>query len=197
MEETFSSLVCFQAPPLWSWFTLCSLKNPNEHGRVAGLCRPLLGGKQSWWVQAGKARKSTGARLHVCVETCGCLYTQNTVCASMYAAVCALLHTGVALFLHLKERFCAMSHGTCPHVLDGEGATSSRGCARLYLAGFHMLASCTLALRVSRFRHSRLGGCMRFHALKNHYLYRPLWAAQHMKHPFLCPSQIFECLLSY
>lgn len=128
MEETFPSLVCFQAPLPWSQFTLCSLKGPNDDGRAAGLCCPQLGDEQSWWAQAGKARKRAGTGLCGCTEACRCLHIQTAKCAAGYPAVCALLPTGAARFLPVREPLCATSPSTCPPAGWGGSCVFTRVC---------------------------------------------------------------------
>lgn len=93
MEETFSSLVCFQPPPPFqSQFTLCSLQDSNERGRALP---PAARGLSS---------ASTGVKPCVCTGGRGRTYTQNAACASSYTAVHASPRAGASLFLDGCQR---------------------------------------------------------------------------------------------
>lgn len=189
MEETFSSLVCFQLPRSGPSLPFGVSKTQMSMAGLWGLCCPWLGGKQSWWVQAGKARKSTGTRLRLCTEMHGCTHKMLHVHLRTQQCVphCMLAWP----FFCVQGSIQVWCPGVHTHVLDGEGAVSSDGHVGLHVAGSCTMATCALALRVSRFTHS-LHGCMYLHAL-----YTPLWPAQRMKHPFLCLSQRFGCLLPW
>lgn len=108
MEETFSSLVCFQPPPhLWSQFTLCSLKDPNTQMSRAGLqssAEPRLGGcggRQSWWVLDGKAKKKNQKKN----------LGASRACAQKHVGV----HTPKMLWVHL-----CMQHRVTSSASEGE-----------------------------------------------------------------------------
>lgn len=128
MEETFSSLVCFQLPPSGPSLPFAVSKTQMSMSGLWGLCCPWPGGPQSWWVQAGKARKSTETRLRLWTEMHGCTYTQNAACACTYTAVCASLHAGMALFLHVREHSSVVSCSTCPRAGWGRSCVFTRAC---------------------------------------------------------------------